>query len=73
MARSDVPFEVGTKVAEEMYFVNASGNYEKHCPDKGLVVAGYTYWGTGLSVLTVDPDGNEREWMHGAGLKSLPC
>lgn len=68
MGRSDVLFEVGSKVAERVLTLRG---YEYF--DNGLVVAGYTYWGLGLSVLTVDPEGNEREFFNGVGLKALPC
>lgn len=64
MARPTVPFEIGARVAE---YTSGEGYL-----DKGLIVAGYTYWSNSLSVLTVDPRGTEREWVHGWGLKLVP-
>lgn len=66
MTRSDVPFEIGSRVKVRHRYTR---DYDVDYPDPPVTVMGYTYWGEGLSVLTVDDDGNEREHLHGCGLK----
>lgn len=69
MARSSVPFEIGAKVRKQEW-VNGglfARNTLRACGPV-RTVAGYTYWGIGMSILTIDDDGNEEEFMHGQGL-----
>lgn len=68
MARHNVPFEIGSRVkVRHRYTRDDDVDY----PEPPVTVMGYTYWGAGLSVLTIDDDGNEREHIHGCGLKAV--